>query len=259
MSAGHVIPLQAERLFQIGPIPITNSMIVAWFITLFIIAVVLAVQRRIRLVPSGLQNFVEWIIESLYGLAEMVVGKEMAPKIFPVAATIFIFVLLSNWVGLLPGVGTIGFWETEHGGHVLKPLLRGPSTDLNMTLSLAIIAVFVTNYIALRTHGAAGYAGHFFAPHVTGLLIANIAIGLFVGPLEIISELVKFVSFSFRLYGNMFAGENLIMTLTGIMKWGLPVMSYLFETFIGLVQAGVFMMLTLAFTAVLAAKPDEAH
>lgn len=204
--------------------------------------------KNIKKYPDGLQNFAEMVIEGLYSTIEGLSGK-LTSRIFPLIATLFIFILVGNYFGLLPGVGTIGIKEIKEGHEALVPILRPPAADLNFTLALALISVILTHYFALTTIGLTSYLARYFSLN---------PIYLFVGALEIIAEFTKVISLSFRLFGNIFAGEALLTTISSIFAFFAPLPFMMLELLVGFVQATVFMMLTLVFIAILSEK-HEAH
>lgn len=268
-KAEHGIPAAATKIGHIGPLPITNSMVVTWVVALGIIICARFATRKMQLVPSGAQNFWEWLIESLYEFLEGIIGAELVKKTFWFFATIFILILATNWFGLIPGVGTIG-WGTqgEHGFEITRPLLRGGNADLNMTLAMSVSFFFFWIIWAFQANGAKGFFLHLFGPkgESTGLLkLLLIVIFFLVGFLEVFSILFRPVSLSFRLYGNIFAGENMLKsmsTLVPALNWLLPVPFYFMELLVGVVQALVFMLLTAVFTMLICMHdegPEGSH
>src|SRR3989344_8973425 len=184
------IPLHAEKIFQIGPIPITNSILTTWIVTLILIFIARLATRRITAVPKGLQNIAEFAIETFQELLSSVAGEKT--KVFlPIVATFFFFILLGNYLGLLPGVGSVGLYEIHNGEKTFVPFFRSINSDLNTTLALAIVSLFATHYLSIKYLGLGGYLGKFFSLN---------PIFLFVGLLEIISEITKLFSLSFRLF-----------------------------------------------------------
>lgn len=250
---------------------ITNSMLVTWIVAVGVILFARFATRKIQAVPSGAQNFWEWIVEGLYEFLESIIGGELVKKTFWFFATIFIFILFTNWFGLLPGVGTIGWGEpTAHGFEVTRPLLRGGNADLNMTFAMAAIFMVLWLVWALRSNGIWGFTMHIFGPkgENTGFIKYMMIVVFFaVGFLEVISIAFRPVSLSFRLYGNVFAGENLLEALSNTIQhpaWAksvfsalLPVPFYFLELLVGLVQAFVFMLLTTVFTALICSHEEE--
>lgn len=235
------ISLAAEKIAHIGPLPITNSMALSWIATIGLIILGLLATRNIKLVPSGIQNFFEMIIEFLFNTVNSVLENEtISKKYFPLLATIFIFIITNNWLGLIPGVGTIGIHEIVGGKATLVPLLRSGNADLNTTLALAVTAVIAIQVFGVSAIGAVKYSKKFFN-------FSNGPIYLFVGLLEFIGEFARMISFSFRLFGNIFAGEVLLTVVAFLVPVFAPLPFFALELFVGFVQALVFTMLTLVF------------
>ena len=255
---GHSMSGLSQSAVEVGRpfgFPITNSMVLTWIVAIALIAFARVATRRMTEVPGGAQNFFEWLLESLYGFLESIIGSHLLQRTFWFFATIFIFILAANWISLFPGVGTIGWGhQTAHGFEVDQPLLRGSNADLNMTLAMALVFFACWIVWALREVGARGVLRELFAPkgETAGVLrLVMIAVSFVAGLLEIISILFRPVSLSFRLYGNVFAGENIIETMATLVPglgWLLPVPFYFLELLVGLVQATVFMLLTAVFT-----------
>ena len=244
---------------------ITNSMLVTWIVALALILFARMATRRMREVPAGAQNFWEWLIESLYEFLEGIIGPELVQKTFWFFATIFIFILFTNWFGLIPGVGTIGWGVPgEHGFEVTRPLLRGGNADLNMTAAMAMLFFFFWTVWAVQANGVKGFFLHLFGPKgesAGALKLLLIVIFFLVGFLEVFSILFRPVSLSFRLYGNIYAGENMLEAMSNLVPglgWLLPVPFYFMELLVGLVQALVFMLLTAVFT-MLICMHEEGH
>lgn len=262
------LPAAAPRVIQLGPLQFTNSMVVTWVVALFLIVFAQAATRNLRAVPEGAQNFWEWLVESLHDFLEGIVGSDLVKQTFWFFATLFIFILASNWFGLIPGVGTIGWGHPDASGslhHLSEPLFRGVNADLNMTLAMSMVFFACWTFWALRANGIGGFVLHIFGPKgdTTGLLkLLMIGVFLVVGVLEVVSILFRPVSLSFRLYGNIFAGENMLETMAvlgGPMAgWLLPIPFYFMELLVGLVQALVFMLLTSVFT-LLICQHEEGH
>ncbi len=251
----HGLSQKAVEIGRVFGFPITNSMIVSWIVALGLIIFARIATRRMNQVPGGAQNFLEWLIESLYGFLEGLIGKHLVERTFWYFATVFIFILSANWMGLLPGVGTIGWGQrTAHGFKIDQPLLRGANADVNLTLAMALIFFACWIVWALREVGPLGFLKELFAPkgESAGFMKIVLAVVFFaVGCLEVVSILFRPVSLSFRLYGNTFAGENMLETMSRLVPglgWLLPVPFYFLELLVGLVQALVFMLLTAVFT-----------
>jgi len=235
------ISLAAEPLFHIGPLVVSNSMLISWVIALFLIVLSVAIYTGYDRFPGKLKMIIEMVIESLRSLVVNVAG-EKANAIFPLIATFFIFILLCNWVSVLPGVGTIGIHGEVHGKEMFIPILRGPTADLNLTLALALVSVTSIQYFSIKYLGVGGWLKRFFN-------FRN-PIDFFVGILDLISEFAKIISFCFRLFGNVFAGEVLLAVMLFLVPFIAPIPFLGLEIFVGFIQALVFSMLSLVFISV---------
>jgi F-type H+-transporting ATPase subunit a len=252
----------------------TNSILFTMIVVVTIVVLARKATRRMQLIPSGGQNMFEAIVEALYDMLEGVVGKHMIPRVFSLLATLFIFILVSNWSGLLPGVGTIG-WGEKVGPLTLRavehPLLRPTTADLNMTLAMALFFMVVWLYWTLTEVGPMSFILHLFAPKggLKGLMAKLLLpIFIFVGIIEVISILFRPVSLSMRLFGNIFAGETLLHTMSTlgdklpapfsyILSVVMPLPFYFLELLVGIVQALVFMLLCAAYIALSTAHEEE--
>jgi F-type H+-transporting ATPase subunit a len=249
------LPQSAVEIARPFGLPITNSMVVTWIVAIALIVYAQVATRNMSAVPGGAQNFLESIVESLYLFLEGLLGAHLVQRTFWFFATVFIFIVAANWVSLLPGVGTIGWGHrTEHGFEVSQPFFRGANADLNLTLAMALVFFCCWIVWAVREVGLRGMLRELFAPkgEATGLLrLIMIVIFFAAGLLEVVSILFRPVSLSFRLYGNIFAGENMLeamATLVPGLGWLVPVPFYFLELLVGVVQAMVFMLLTAVFT-----------
>lgn len=243
------IRLAPEILGHVGLLPITNTLLTSWVAMMIGTVVVLLTRVSLRSIPRTLQNVMESIIESLLQFMEDVLGdRATARRLFPLLATFFLFILGTNWLGILPGIGSVGLHEIEEGKNVFIPLFRSVHSDLTMTLALALISVILAQIIGFA-HGGWAYRKRFFN-------FAN-PITCFVGLLEIISELAKILSFSFRLFGNIFAGEVLLIVVGSLVPFLAPLPFYGLEVFVGFVQALVFTMLTLVFMKMAIAEAEH--
>jgi F-type H+-transporting ATPase subunit a len=258
------IPLKAAPLFTIGKFIVTNSMIVTWIVALGIIVFAQIATRNIKAVPSGAQNFWEWMVEGLYNFLESVIGAHLVRKTFWFFATIFIFILFLNWFGLIPGVGTVGWGHHDPvtgAFHVDRPLLRGANADLNLTFAMATVFFALWLVWAVQEVGFGGFVMHIFGPkgQSRGILkILMILVFFAVGWLEVVSILFRPISLSFRLYGNVYAGENMLEAMAHLvpsLSWLIPIPFYFMELLVGVVQAMVFMLLTAVFTLLIAHEP----
>lgn len=244
----HSIVLSAETLGHIGPLPITNTLLVSWLVIAFLAVVAFLAGRRAALIPAGLQNFMELIIEGAYSTVSDLAGSK-TKTFFPIVVTFFIYIAVANIFGLFPGFATVGFYENIDGHQTFVPILRSINSDLNMTLGLALVSAVATHFFAVRYLGIKGYLSKWFSLN---------PIFLFVGLLEIVSEFTKILSLSMRLFGNIFAGEVVLATIAGLFAFIVPLPFYFLEIIVAFVQAAVFMMLTLVFMVLLSEK-HEAH
>ncbi len=296
-------------LFGLWPQGITNTMLSSWLTTVVLVVAVWAIMRKKKEIPGRLQSALEMIVEGMYGLVESAAGRKWARRFFPIVMTIFLFVIASNWLGLTPLFGgwgalhhsehgqpvnwisedSVGLWvpaekeveaaghEAEEGGHAegaelyaLAPMFRAATTDLNVTIALALVSVVMTQYFGLSALGL-GYLGKFinvggfvkaFTEKGKGCMGRVAAFGMaiidfFIGMVELISEIGKVVSFSFRLFGNIFAGEVLLGVMAFLIPYLISLPFYGLELFVGFVQALVFMMLTVAFFIVATTSHGE--
>ncbi len=248
-SAIHVV-LKAEQLGTLWGFPITNSLLMTWVVILLLIGFSFFFGRSLKMVPGKLQAAIEWLFEGAFGyIAETLESDALAKRFFPLLATIFLFIFLANELAFIPGVGSVGI--TTAGGEFL-PLLRAPAADLNLTLALAFISFFTIEITGLATLGVLKYGSKF--------VNFKSPIGFVVGLIELLSNLGRLISFSFRLFGNIFAGEVMILVAGYFLPYLLPVPLMAFEVFVGLIQAVVFSMLTLFFIKLAIMEPHgEEH
>ncbi len=268
-TAEHGLSPKAVEIAHPFGFPITNSMVVTWVVALSLVVFAQAATRKMQQVPDGAQNFLEWLVEGLYRFLEGIIGRHLVERTFWFFASIFIFILASNWIGLVPGVGSIGWGQrTPAGFAITEPLLRGANADVNMTLAMAL--VFFGSWIVwgLRELGPIGFLKELFAPKgesAGALRILLVVVFFAAGCLEIVSILFRPVSLSFRLYGNIFAGETMLETMARMPRigWLVQVPFYFLELLVGFVQALVFMLLTAVFTLLICqhheATPAAAH
>ncbi len=271
------ISLAPEVLTRVGGFPFTNSLLLTLIVDVVLIGLVIAGTRRMQLVPRGLQNALEIVVEALYNLGEGI-DRRNVRRFFSLAATIFFFIFFSNLLALIPGVGSIGvckthesalvnpepvtaeepavgeaeeehstvagdtcYGQTDEEGHELAliPLFRAPSADLNMPLAIALVVFAATQILGFRTLGM-GYLGKFFNFRAG-------PIAFIVGIFELISEFVRIISFMFRLFGNIFAGEIVLLVMAFLVPWLLPSIFYGYELFVAFIQAFIFALLTMVF------------
>jgi F-type H+-transporting ATPase subunit a len=265
-----VVSLKPQMLVQFGGFGITNSMLVTWIVAAGIIVFSQIATRRVKAIPSGIQNFWEWLVEGLHNFLENIIGRELVAKGFWFFATIFIFILFVNWFGLIPGIGTVGWGHYGPSGNfqVDRPLLRGGNADLNMTTAMSAIFFVMWFVWAIQANGVGGFLKHLFGPkgETTGVVKILMAVIFFaVGWLEVISIIFRPIALSFRLFGNIYAGESILEAMSTMIPWLspiLPIPFYFLEVLVGFVQALVFMLLTAVFTMLIAEHqegPEHAH
>ena len=258
------LPHEAVEIARPFGFPISNSMVVSWIAALALIMFARVATRDMKRVPGGAQNLLEWLVGGLYDFLERIIGPHLVKRTFWFLATVFIFILAANWVGLVPGVGTIGWGhQTPHGFVVDQPLFRGANADLNLTLAMSLVFFACWIVWALQEAGPGGFLKGLFAPKgdSTGFLrVLMIVVFFAAGLLELVSILFRPISLSFRLFGNVFAGENMLETMSRVVPglgWLLPIPFYFMELLVGLVQALVFMLLCAVFTLLACAHDGE--
>lgn len=250
--------LAAEPIFHLGNFPITNSLLNAWIVVITCVMIAMIASRRRSLVPHGIHNFFEAGVAALLDEMDKVTNDRKKTKLFfPLVATLFLFILLNNWLGLIPGTGTLGVYGEVHGAVELIPLLRPATADLNTNLALAVCAIAAVQLVGVYSLGFMNYFSKFV--NIRGLIRAvpkgPIAIGVAfiefcVGLLEIVGEFGRIASLSLRLFGNVFAGEILIGVILSLSSFIVPIPFMFLEIFVGLVQATVFSLLVLVFLTV---------
>lgn len=267
-QVSHEPTLFAEPIFHMGSFTVTNSLLNSWIVVFFIVIISFFIRRKISLVPKGLQNFFEIILDGALHLVDSVTGsREKSLKFMPVVLPLFVFILLNNWFGIFPGVGSIGFIEQGEGDKVFIPLFRGATADLNTTLALALMAVILSHIFGVALTGAWSHINKFIniklflglprkifkEKDFTAIFVRPIQ--FFVGIIELLGEFSKVVSLSFRLFGNIFAGEVLLGAMAAIFAYAVPIPFMFFEIVVGVVQSLIFAMLTLVFLTVM----SESH
>ncbi len=254
----HESTLFAEPIFHIGGFTVTNSLMNSWFVVILVLVLSLLIRSRIKAIPGKLQNALEIVVEGFLGIFDSITGsRERSLKFFPLVFSFFLFILISNWMGLLPGVGSIGQVVSEGGRKVFIPYFRGGTADLNTTLALAIVGVVMSHIFGVVALGVWKYLNKFINIQAfidipkkirrdPTIIIVN-PIKAFVGLIEVIGEVAKVASLSFRLFGNIFAGEVLLASMAAILAFGLPIPFMFLEVIVGLIQALIFSMLILAY------------
>jgi len=254
------VSLKPQMLVQFGGFGITNSMLVTWIVAAGIIILAQTAMRNPKPIPGHRQNFWEWMVEGLYTFLENIIGRDLVKKGFWFYATIFIFILFVNWLSLIPGIGTVGWGHYDPTGnfHVDRPLLRGGNADLNMTTAMSAVFFVMWFVWAIQATGFGGFLKHLFGPkgETSGIVkILMVVIFFAVGWLEVISILFRPIALSFRLFGNIYAGESILEAMSTMNPWLspiLPIPFYFLEVLVGFVQALVFMLLTAVFTMLIA-------
>ncbi len=241
MHEGIHIALKAEEIGHVLGVPITNTMLVSWLVILILVGIALSVGPNLKKIPDKTQTFFEVVFGFILNYMEEVLhSRALALRFLPLIVTLFLFILLGNLSGLIPGIGSIGFFAESHGEEHFVALFHPVSTDLNVTLALALIAFVSIEVAGIAYVGLFSYLGKFFN--------FRSLIGFLVGIIELISEFARLISFSFRLFGNMFAGKTLIIVAMFFVPYLLPVPLMLYEVGVGVIQASIFALLTLFFT-----------
>ena len=262
------VPVAAEVVFHIGWFPVTNAQVNATVALLILTVIGLLVRSKVTLVPGKLQNAVEGVIEWVLGYFDQVTrDREKSKEFLPLVGTLFFFILLSNWMGLLPGTGSIGFWHTVGGVKEWIPLFRPAMSDLNLTLAMALVSVVCAHGVAAARLGWWTHFNKFFQfekvwKAVVSLKPMDILTSLIefvVGLIELVGEFAKVASLSLRLFGNVFAGEVLMTVIASLVAFLVPLPFMALELIVGLVQATVFAMLTLVYLTVLSMPPHGEH
>jgi F-type H+-transporting ATPase subunit a len=255
--AAHGVSPVATPLFHVGPLPVTNSMVTSWVIALALVIIIRIAVKRPQLVPTRGQAIVENLVEGVLGLISPIVGSKVAKHTFPLLVALFTYILIQNWSGLLPGVGTIFY----HGHEIVRP----GNADLNGTVALSLVSIVCWFYFILRYAGPALVLKDIFGNKadkndVPGAIYYPLFLVFFaVGLIEIISIAFRPISLSFRLFGNVFGGENLLHSMSAITPWVLPIPFYFLELLIGFVQALVFTLLVSVYIGLICNHGDDHH
>ncbi|OGY45329.1 MAG: hypothetical protein A2729_00635 [Candidatus Buchananbacteria bacterium RIFCSPHIGHO2_01_FULL_39_14] len=268
----HQPTLYAEPVLKFKDFTVTNSLLTSWVVVGLIVIFSVIIRFRISRIPQGFQNYLEVMVDGALKLADSVTGnRQSSLKFLPIVFPLFIFILLNNWLGLLPGIGSIGYFANEGGHQIFIPFFRGGTADLNTTLALAILAVIMTHIFGVMTVNFWHHFNRFFGlkyflelpkkifrdREYTAILIQPI--NFLVGLIELIGELAKVASLSFRLFGNVFAGEVLLGAIALIFAYLLPIPFIFLEILVGIIQALIFAMLTLVFLTVATADHGSSH
>jgi F-type H+-transporting ATPase subunit a len=253
----------AQSLFNIGPLPVTNSMVTSWIVALILIIAIRLAIKRPKLIPTRGQAVVESLVSSIYDLTSPIVGPKVAKPTFPLLICLFTFILIQNWSGLFPGVGTI--YMVDHKTGEWMELIRPANADLNGTIALSLVAIAGWFYFIMRYAGPALVLKDIFGnkadkSEVPAIIYYPLFVIFFaVGLIEVISIIFRPISLSLRLYGNVYGGESLMHAMSSMQKWGLPAPFYLLELLIGFVQAFVFTLLVSVYIGLICNHGDEHH
>lgn len=256
-AEGISVHLDPYIVGYVGGMPITATLLTSWLTMIILVTVAYFAGRRPSLIPRKLQNFFEVVVEGVLNYMTTVLeDKKLATKYFPIVMTIFFFILFMNWLGLFPGVTSIGFYEGHGEDMHFIPLLYPAATDLNITIAFAIISFVVIEFAGIAALGVWRYAGKFINLSFLRKFNFNNVLGFFIGIIELISEIARLISFSFRLFGNIFAGKTLLLVVMALATpYILPVPLLAYELFVGFIQAFVFAILTLFFIKVAVEEP----
>lgn len=267
-EVSHESTLYAEPIAHIGSFTVTNALFTTWIVVIFFLVFSLVIKVKSKKIPKGIQNVFEAIIEGAMNLADSVTGdKKITARVFPLALTIFLFVLINNWFGILP-LGGFGIIETTEHGRAFIPFIRSGTADINTTLALGLVAVVGSNIFGILSIGVWKMFNKYVNVKAFGEIVKKVRkepailisapIMFFVGILELVGEFAKIASLSFRLFGNVFAGEVLLMAMGAILAYVLPLPFIGLEIFVGLIQAFIFALLTLVYFTI-AATDHDAH
>ncbi len=263
-------PISAENIFRIGSLPITNTYINSSIAVIFFVVLAYLIKRNVRTVPKGIQNFFEALMELMLGYIDQVTGsRQKSLKYLPIVGSLFLFILANNWIGDLPGIGSIGFWHFASNHAEFIPLLRSADSDVNLTLAMATFGIIASHIIGVGVIGFFRYLGKFIKvgdiyksfKSLNPIKIFTAFIEFGVGLIEIISEVAKFISLSLRLFGNVFAGEVLLTVLASLVALFIPLPFIGLELLVGFIQSLVFSMLVLVYiaTAIMPTAPEHGH
>lgn len=266
-EVSHEITLFAEPVFHLKDFVVTNALFTSWFVVFFIVIVSFILRSRLKEVPTGIQNIFEIIIEGALSLCDQVTNsRALSMKIFPFAISVFFFVLINNWFGILP-LGGLGIIEEGEHGLAFIPFLRGGTADINTTIALAVMAVVGANLFGVFSIGIwktfnkyvnlKALGGIFTKVRKDPTVIIVAPVTFFVGLIEIVGEFAKVASLSFRLFGNVFAGEVLLASMAALFAYAIPVPFLFLEILVGVIQALIFSILLVVYFTISASDHDE--
>ncbi|MCC6639049.1 F0F1 ATP synthase subunit A [Candidatus Falkowbacteria bacterium] len=267
-EVSHEATLFAEPMYHVGNFAITNALVTSWVAVAIIVLLAVMLRKKLATIPKGIQNVFELFIEGALSLCDQVTGdRNISQKIFPIVSSVFFFILINNWMGLIPGVGSFGYIQTHDGHDVFVPFLRGGTADLNTTLALGLISVIGSNIFGIISIGAWKMFNKYI--NINALLeipkkvlkdpvvLVTAPINIFVGLIEIVGEIAKIASLSLRLFGNVFAGEVLLGAMSALMAYFVPLPFIFMEVLVGFIQALIFSMLTMVYFTI--AAQDHSH
>ncbi len=263
----HEATLYAEPIYHIGSFAITNALFTSWIAVFLIIIIAISLRRKLKEIPKGIQNFFEIILEGAFSLCDQVTGsRTITTKVFPLAISVFFFILINNWLGILP-FGGFGLVEKGGAESVFIPFIRSGTADINTTLALSLMAVVGANIFGIISIGLWKTFNKYVNLKALAGIITKIRreptvlvvapVTFFVGVLELIGEFAKIASLSFRLFGNVFAGEVLLLSMSALLAYGLPIPFLFLEIFVGLIQAFIFSILVLVYFTIASQDHDE--
>ncbi len=263
----HESTLYAEKITHIGPLPITNALLTSWLAVFIIIIISISLRKKLKEVPKGIQNVFEIILEGALSLCDQVTGsRKTTTQVFPLAISVFFFILVNNWLGILP-FGGFGLVQTGGGESVFIPFIRSGTADINTTLALSLMGVIGANLFGIISIGIWKTFNKYVNLKALGGIVTKVRrdptvlvvapVTFFVGVLELIGEFAKIASLSFRLFGNVFAGEVLLASMSALLAYGLPVPFLFLEIFVGAIQAFIFAILVLVYFTIASQDHDE--
>lgn len=263
----HEVTLYAEPIAHVGSFQITNSLITSWIAVFIIVVIAITLRLKLRQIPRGVQNFFEIMLNGALNLCDQVTGsRKISTKVFPIAFTIFMFVLVNNWLGILP-FGGFGLIEKGSEGASFIPFIRSGTADINTTLTLSLMAVIGANIFGIISIGVWKTFNKYVNLKSLGSMVTKVRkeptvlvvapVTFFVGVLELIGEFAKVASLSFRLFGNVFAGEVLLLSMSALLSYGLPIPFLFLEIFVGVIQAFIFAILVLVYFTIASQDHDE--
>lgn len=264
----HEVTIYAEPIFSVGNFQITNSLITSWLALIIIFALALTIRRKMKKIPGKLQHFFEIMMDGALSLCDQVTNdRKISIKIFPLVFSLFLFILVSNWLGLIPGLGSLGFTLHEGGEAFFVPLFRSGTADINTTLAFSLMVVLASNFFGILSIGAWKTFNKYVNLKALGSIFTKVRkdpsvlivapITFFVGILELIGEMAKVASLSFRLFGNVFAGEVLLASMSAILAYLVPAPFLFLEVFVGLIQALIFSLLAAVYFTIAVQDHDE--